>query len=154
MQRGLIAGFFVDLVHHRHRLRPRNRNRLPRPKAHPQTLFLARILNVEKSQFCTVFLQHIFHTSVHSQRRRPSEINAAVLQLLPIEHRDGNETARLRLAQIARPLEHRNRTQRGLILVFLLVGLDLTGILRAGAHRNKKPCRQREDPRGKNANRQ
>ena len=154
VQRGLIACFFVDPVHHRHRLRPRNRNWPPRPKTNPRTLFLARILNVEKPQLRAILLQHIFHTGVYRQRRRPRQINSAVLQLLPIEHRYRHETTRLRLAQIACPLQHCDRPQRGLILVFVLVGLDLTGILRAGAHRNKKPCRQREDPRGKNANRQ
>ena len=62
-------------------------------------------------------------------RLRPRQVNSAILQLLAVEDRDGNQPAGLGLAHVAGPLQHGNGPQlRG---VFVFLG-DLPGILSAG----------------------
>ena len=132
VQRRLIALFLVHLaLIHGRGLRLRNRRGLPASKTDPRTLLLPCVHHVEKPKPRTVLLQDVFHAGVYRQRLRPRQINSTILQLLPIEHSDGNKAAGLRLAQVARPLQHGNRAQLRCIFVLLR---DLAGVLREGAN--------------------
>ena len=121
MQNRTVASRIVHVVLRQLRRGPfhdRMRHRLPASKAHPGTLFLARVIDVEQPYPFAVLLQHVLDAAIHSQRLGPRQVNATILQLLAVKHGDRHEAAEFGFAFFARPLQHPDGSQlRGVILL-------------------------------------
>jgi hypothetical protein len=111
--------------------------RLPGTIANPQSLLLARLLDVVEADESAILFELVFNLAGEREGLGASKVDVAVLQGLSVVDCDGDEAAGLGLASVTGPLENADRTK--FRRVFGLLD-NLTGILRTS-----RCSRQRED---------
>ncbi len=112
----VVLDIFIDLLRGDRFDRFWGGHHFPFAVAHPRTLLLGGILDVEQAEGFAVQFQLVFHFPRQGQGLRPRQVDARVLKLHPVEHRHRNHPAGLGLAQFPGPLKNRDRTQVGGIL--------------------------------------
>ena len=121
----------------RRRLGPGNGHGFPRPIAHPGPLLLPCVFDIVESHRLAVLFQFVLHLAGQGQGLWPGQVDATILQLAAVQHGHGNQTAGIRFARLAGPLQHRDGSQFGRGVVRLR---QLPRVLRPHRQRGQQAC--------------
>jgi hypothetical protein len=128
MEDGLVVAvvIVVDFGRGRCGVRLGVRNRLPVTVAHPGTLFLGGVFDVEEAYCVSVLLELVFDFAGEGEGLGTGEVDGGVLESLAVIDGDGYEAAGFGFAGFAGPLEDGDSAEVGDVFGFFG---DLAGVL-------------------------